>query len=229
MKLGLRAIAMMGGLLIGGLILPATANAWYSHTEASASMRTGPGVKYKRIATIPAGSRLWVEWCKSNWCYATWKNIKGYVAASLIAAPRRGGPVYDNYYDYNAYNDYWWLYYNPPGWHYPPHCKKGHHCWPKPPHCKKGDCPKPPKPPKWDGPKGPKGPKFDGPTWNGPKSQKSEGPRFDGPRMRMNDGGFRPDAQMNVAPSIEMRGPSGDRDGGGDRGDRGSSRDRWKN
>jgi hypothetical protein len=131
MRLGFRSIAVIGGLILG-LALPASADAWYSKTEGSVSLRIGPGVNYKRIATIPAGATIWVDWCKLRWCSVAWKGLHGFVAASYVA----GWGVQPRAY-YYGHPGYWWLFYHDhPRYrpHKPPH---------KPPYCKPGECERP--------------------------------------------------------------------------------------
>jgi uncharacterized protein YraI len=130
MKLGLRTLALIGAMLVG-IALPATADAWYSRTEGAVSLRTGPGVNYKRIATIPAGARIWVDSCQPRWCRVAWHGLHGFVAASYVAGRLVERPPY---YD----GGYWWYY-------------DGYHWWPrKPPHKPPHRPPHGPMPPKWE-------------------------------------------------------------------------------
>ena len=197
----LRSLAIAGGLLVAAIATPASAGD-RAITKGAVNLRAGPGPGFAKLATIPAGASLWVDFCQSRWCSVIWHKRSGWVAASYLSIRyERSAPTYDDYdyyyYEYGYGPDYGWPYYlpYPPHHHHPkPHCKPGDDCWP--PHCKGKDCgpwPKPDKPPTWHG----KPPKFDGSiggddnppkrsqtfeSGNPPTQWKFEG--GDGPRVR---------------------------------------------
>jgi uncharacterized protein YraI len=195
MKFTLRPLLIVGGLLLG-LALPASADAYYAATEGAVALRAGPGAQFKRLAVIPRGASIWVDFCQPRWCKATWRGITGWVSAAFVTG--RYAEPREPYPNYGLFDDYYFY----------PHRHHRHHRH----HCDDSDKCKPweHKPPKWtkpwDGPKkdwdGPKkhwdGPKtsWDGPKkdWDGPKMWKQDdgpksfdGPKFDGPRFRDNN------------------------------------------
>ena len=214
MRLTFRSLAALGGLLLG-LALPASADAYYAGTEGAVTLRAGPGVNFKRLAVIPGGASIWVDFCQPRWCKATWRGITGWVSAAYVSGhyvePREPYPNYGLFDDY--YDDYYFY----PGRHHHhrhhhPHCKPGQDC--KPPWHKPGDG----KPPKWDKPWEGNPPKWSKPhdgsprkwerDWNqngppkawkqndGPKNWNNDGPKNwssnksdDGPRFRSFDNG----------------------------------------
>jgi hypothetical protein len=200
MRMTLRSLAAVGGLLLG-LALPAAADAYYAATEGAVSIRSGPGVGFKRLAVIPRGATLWVEFCQPRWCKAVWRGISGWVAASYVSG--RGYVETQPYPDYGVFDEYYYDYYFYPGRPHRPHCKHGH-CKPphKPPYCDgPGKC----KPPKWVKPWDGKPPKGDNKPWIGkaPKweqrlersptllKQNGPSPKWE-PGWTKGDGGLRP-------------------------------------
>jgi uncharacterized protein YraI len=142
----LRAIAVIGGLMLG-MAMPATASADYAVVTNAVHLRVGPGVGFARLATIPGGASLWVEFCRPKWCNVIWRNLRGWVARSYLGIGYGPpAPRYDQYYYYDYDFGYPFPYpwphppHKPP--HKPPHCKPGDDCH-KPPHCKPGDDCKP--------------------------------------------------------------------------------------
>ena len=153
----LRSLAVAAGLLVG-LALPAAADAGYATTTGAVNLRAGAGAGYARLATIPAGDRLWVEFCKAKWCRVVWRKVNGWVAAAYLDfgyAP--SAPAYDYYYD--EFYDYG-LY---------PH-RRHHHHHHKPPHCSPGDECKPPKP--WPKPDKP-------PVWHQAPKWEHQAPKWE--------------------------------------------------
>ena len=191
----LRTLAVVGGLLLGLVGAPAIASADYAVVGSTASLRAGPGPGYPRVATIPAGQTIWVNFCRPKWCSVVWRNLRGWVSAALLEEAYIPQPRYNPYfyyeYDFGFPYPYPWPY---P--HKPPHCKPGKEC---PPPCKPGECKPWPKPGNWPPPKEPYKPeKFGpphmpsndgGPTWKkvehnsdvigGPGFDKPEGNRYD--------------------------------------------------
>jgi uncharacterized protein YraI len=226
MRMTFRSLAAVGGLLFG-LALPASAEAYYAVTGGTVSLRAGAGTGFQRLAVIPGGSRIWVDFCRPAWCKATWRGISGWVSAAYV----RGGVVesapdypYDYpYYDDYFYNDYFFYPHRPHRPHHQkPHCKRGHDC--KPP---KWDKPWHGKSPKWDGkPWRDKSPKWDKP-WSDKQPPKWEKKSFDGPSKKW-DRDWKSDSGPKLGGGFsERRFESNsnfktfDRS---DRGDRGSSR-----
>lgn len=225
---GMLRTLTIAGALLAGLVLPASAQAYYAVTEGAVNMRTGPGVNYARITTLPAGVQVWVSDCAPRWCRVSWRSTSGWVASSYLSGGQAAAPVYpDDYYD-NYYGDYYDDYCDDYGY---PDCWVGgggypyyrhHH------HHHRHD--KDHKPPKWWKPGKPWSP--DNKSWrpnyqNGPNNhpnfQKSfnkpnngptfnvpsNGPRSNGPQF-FNRGSGGPGPMGRSGP------PSGDGDGGHD-------------
>jgi uncharacterized protein YraI len=222
----LGSLAVAGGLLIAGMMTtPASADE-RAVTTGAVHLRAGPGVKFKRIATIPGGASLWVDFCQPGWCKVLWRKLEGWVAAGYLdihyEAP---APAYDSYYyfDYGPDYYYWWP--HRPHFPKPPHCKPYHDC--KPPPCKGKHCgpgpkpwPKPDKPPKWDNDKPPK---WDGgkpPKWKG--KWNGDSPKFDGP------GGNWPKQSITIERQGQQSGGGGHIERGSGGGDGGGSRGRGR-
>lgn len=240
----LRTLAVAGTLL-AGLVLPASAQAYYAVTEGAVNMRTGPGVTYPRIATVPAGVQVWVTDCAPRWCSITWRNKSGWVASSLLSGGQSATPVYPNDY-YDDYGDYYDDYcddYSYPdcwpgggGGYYDRHHHHRHH------HHHDGDH-KPPKgwtPGKpWhpDHENGPNNnhPNFqNGPNNNHPNFPRSfnrpnSGPLFNAPSNGPSGGQPRFfDRGGSGGPGPDRSGPPGGRgDGGGGGGGGGGDHDDW--
>jgi len=70
-------------LCLGAIALALSASAAQARDAATAtalSLREGPGTKYDRIATIPAGARVDIKGCRDGWCALTWDGYRGYAS-----------------------------------------------------------------------------------------------------------------------------------------------------
>lgn len=70
--------------LFAAMLWSATAVAGPGNTTADVNMRTGPGVRYAVITTIPAGAPVQVFEC-SSWCQVGFAGTHGFVSANYIA------------------------------------------------------------------------------------------------------------------------------------------------
>ena len=65
--------------------------------KGNVNLRTGPGMDYARIATIPAGARVQILRCP-RWCEVVYAGRRGWASAAYIArggrAVPRGAPFY---------------------------------------------------------------------------------------------------------------------------------------
>jgi Bacterial SH3 domain len=61
---------------------------------AKVNLRSGAGTYSEIIASIPAGSRVWVTSCMGEWCDVTWNGRSGYaIARNLrVGAPQQARP-----------------------------------------------------------------------------------------------------------------------------------------
>jgi len=54
-------------------------------TTGNVNLRSGPGVKYAKRSTIPAGYRLNVQRCQGNWCQVGSRRGSGWVSTKYLA------------------------------------------------------------------------------------------------------------------------------------------------
>jgi uncharacterized protein YraI len=89
-------LALAAGLLAGALALPDMALAANGYTNGNVNMRTGPGVNYPRIATIPRGAGVTIRGCVRNhrWCDVAWRGWRGWVSARYLVWTRYRRPIY---------------------------------------------------------------------------------------------------------------------------------------
>ncbi|SDB17353.1 SH3 domain-containing protein [Bauldia litoralis] len=83
-------LKLVAGLAAAAMVIALTqvAHAAPGVARGDVNLRTGPGTKYARIATIPAGSRVDVLQC-ARWCQVIYAGRRGWASASYIA---RGYP-----------------------------------------------------------------------------------------------------------------------------------------
>jgi hypothetical protein len=72
-----------------GLCLIGPALAEPAITTGPAAMRRAPSAHSRIVQTIPGNAQIDVESCSGGWCYASWRNLFGYVPAFAVA---QGGP-----------------------------------------------------------------------------------------------------------------------------------------
>jgi hypothetical protein len=82
----LRRVLLAAGI---GLCLVGPALAEPVITVAPAAMRRAPSAHSHIVQTLPANAQIDVENCSGGWCYASWRNLFGYVPAFAVA---QGGP-----------------------------------------------------------------------------------------------------------------------------------------
>jgi len=91
-------------LAAGALLLSAGAASAAVVTH-DLNLRSGRGIQYRVIGTMPAGARVAVLGCSSGWCRVNWHGTIGYASANYLtndravyaAAPRvyvAPGPFY---------------------------------------------------------------------------------------------------------------------------------------
>jgi hypothetical protein len=116
------SIRLVTGFLLGLVIATGAASARDATTATALSLRDGPGTKYARMATVPAGARVDVRGCRDGWCGLVWNGYRGYaIQRGLLLAsaevlepevwpifppyPYRAGhyPKVDWYYDMPPY------------------------------------------------------------------------------------------------------------------------------
>lgn len=85
----LRSILLGAGVL---LAIPAVAQAYPGWTTGNVNMRTGAGVGYARITTIPANQLVQIYGC-STWCQIGWGGFSGWVSGNYVRAAGPGIPI----------------------------------------------------------------------------------------------------------------------------------------
>lgn len=112
------------------MVMTAGAYAWTATATTSVNVRSGPGTQFRAIDVLQRGQQVWVETCRSNWCFVDQGRAgpNGWVSSRYLAEgyqPPRP-PVY-----------------HPPVQPRPPHWNPNP---PRPPHWN----PYPPRPPHWN-------------------------------------------------------------------------------
>ena len=78
-----RSLAVATGLmLVFGE--PIAAHAYQSMTTRAVNVRLGAGVNFGRVATLPSGASVWVDFCQHNWCAVSTPTTKGWVSARYL-------------------------------------------------------------------------------------------------------------------------------------------------
>jgi hypothetical protein len=75
-------------LLAAGLyfIFAAPSLADPAMTGAPVTMRAAPSGKARIVQHIPAGAQIDLSSCTHGWCYASWRNLFGYIPAEVVVA-----------------------------------------------------------------------------------------------------------------------------------------------
>ena len=59
-------------------------------TAAPAAMHRSPSERSHIVQTIPPNAQIDLQHCSAGWCYASWRNLFGYIPAFVVA---QGGPL----------------------------------------------------------------------------------------------------------------------------------------
>jgi len=95
------------------MLVPVSAQAAQPGFAAgTVNLRMGPGVKYARIAVVPAGARLTVFVC-TNWCQVRYAGVTGWISARYVAVQRAPSRLFVTPFPPPA-----WGYYQQPWWDY---------------------------------------------------------------------------------------------------------------
>ena len=85
----LRRFALAAGLCLG-LVGPALADP--AITTTLSSMRREPAPHSRIVQTVPANAQIDLQSCAGGWCYASWRNLFGWIPAYAVA--QGGAPSY---------------------------------------------------------------------------------------------------------------------------------------
>lgn len=77
---------ILGLAFLGLLAAVASAAAYPAVTTAPAVMRTAADPRARVVQTIPPNAEIDVTNCTARWCYASWRDIFGYIPFSTVAA-----------------------------------------------------------------------------------------------------------------------------------------------
>ena len=78
----LRRFAFAAGLCVG---LAGSALADPAMTTTQSSMRREPAPHSRIVQTVPADAQIDVQSCAGGWCYASWRNLFGWIPAYAVA------------------------------------------------------------------------------------------------------------------------------------------------
>ena len=77
------------------LALPVATQASDLVTTGAVNIRTGAGVDQQRIATLPPGVSMSVDYCREGWCRGEALGLRGWVSARYLSVGAE--PRIDNY------------------------------------------------------------------------------------------------------------------------------------
>jgi len=87
----MRNLALSLGLAAA---LASTARADPAITTSASLMREAPSAKAHVVQSVPARAEIDLANCAQNWCFASWRNLFGYLPVSVVARPP-GAPYYE--------------------------------------------------------------------------------------------------------------------------------------
>jgi len=80
-------------ILAAGLVGScASASADPALTTAWSNMRHAPSAHSGVVQSIPANAQIDVQSCAGEWCYASWRNLFGYIPAFAVGGPGSAPP-----------------------------------------------------------------------------------------------------------------------------------------
>ena len=87
----MRRLLLAAGLCVG-LVGPSFADP--AVTSAWSNMRRAPSAHSRIVQSVPANAQIDLQNCTGEWCFASWRNISGYIPAFAVAegALRRLSP-----------------------------------------------------------------------------------------------------------------------------------------
>jgi uncharacterized protein YraI len=77
------------------LALPVAAHPSELVTTGTVNIRAGAGVDQERIATLPPGASMSVDYCREGWCKGEVLGLRGWVSARYLSVG--AAPQIDNY------------------------------------------------------------------------------------------------------------------------------------
>ena len=78
---------VLSGFLSAGVLLSGGAKSDTKVTTANLNLRSGAGVEYARITTLPRGKLVQVEACRNNWCRISVQGLTGWASSRYLVEP----------------------------------------------------------------------------------------------------------------------------------------------
>jgi hypothetical protein len=78
----LRRLLLAAGLSVS---LAGPAFAYSATTTAWSNMRHAPNGHSRIVQSVPADAEIDVQHCAGSWCYASWRNLYGYIPSFAVA------------------------------------------------------------------------------------------------------------------------------------------------
>lgn len=88
-------------VLLSGLMLLAgnyVAQAQTASVSGSVNLRQGPGAKYVRIATLPRGASVHIDYCRGGWCQVRSSWGMGWLSSRYLQQGYNSPPAYTQSY-----------------------------------------------------------------------------------------------------------------------------------
>ena len=78
----MRRLLLAAGLVVGlagpSFADPAVTTAW-------SNMRHAPSAHSRVVQSVPANAQIDLQNCAGDWCYASWRNLSGYIPSFAVA------------------------------------------------------------------------------------------------------------------------------------------------
>lgn len=86
-----RRLRSLACIVLGcGAAFGGAASADPALTRAPAAMRAAPSAKAQVVQRVPANAQIDLSGCSGGWCYASWRDLFGYLPVGAIGAPSYG-------------------------------------------------------------------------------------------------------------------------------------------
>ncbi len=86
MRRTLLAAGLVFGLVGPSFADPAVTTAW-------SAMRRAPSGHSRVVQSVPANAQIDLQNCSGEWCYASWRDLSGYIPAFAVGGAAALGPV----------------------------------------------------------------------------------------------------------------------------------------
>ena len=86
----MRRLLLAAGLCVG-LVGPSFA--YEAVTTAWSNMRRAPSAHSRVVQSVPANAQIDLQNCTGDWCFASWRDLSGYIPAFAVAEAAVPPPV----------------------------------------------------------------------------------------------------------------------------------------